>query len=33
MYDIGERGHMTKHIERLMGRGIVVMEGDTYRLA
>jgi glyoxylase-like metal-dependent hydrolase (beta-lactamase superfamily II) len=32
MYDIGERGHMTKHIERLMGRGIVVLEDDTYRL-
>jgi len=33
MYDIGERGHMGKHLERLVRRGTVVLEDDTYRLA
>ena len=31
-YDFGERGHMIKHLERLMKQGRVVMEGDAYRL-
>jgi hydroxyacylglutathione hydrolase len=33
MNEIGERGHMGKHLERLVKRGIVVLERDTYRLA
>jgi glyoxylase-like metal-dependent hydrolase (beta-lactamase superfamily II) len=32
-YDFGERAHMGKHLERLMRRGVVVLEEDTYCLA
>ena len=31
-YDFGERGHMIKHLERLMAQGRVALEGETYRL-
>lgn len=33
LYQIGERGHMSNHLERLINRGIVVLEDGTYRLA
>ena len=29
-YELGERGHMKKHLERLMGQGRVAVEGDKY---
>jgi len=29
-YDFGERAHMGKHLERLMGRGSVVFDGGVY---
>jgi hydroxyacylglutathione hydrolase len=32
-YNIGERGHMGKHLERLVKQGIVLLEEGTYRLA
>jgi glyoxylase-like metal-dependent hydrolase (beta-lactamase superfamily II) len=31
-YDFGERGHMIKHLERLMNQGRVALDGETYRL-
>lgn len=32
-YSIGERGHMGKHLERLIKQGIVLLEDGTYRRA
>ena len=32
-YEFGERALMGKHLDRLMSRGMVVCEGDTYRRA
>ncbi|MEW6262089.1 MAG: MBL fold metallo-hydrolase [Thermodesulfobacteriota bacterium] len=29
-FDIGEEGHMAKHLERLLNLGLVVREGDCY---
>ncbi|MGD9034284.1 MAG: MBL fold metallo-hydrolase [Desulfobacteraceae bacterium] len=29
-YELGERGHMKKHLERLMGQGRVTLKGDRY---
>jgi hypothetical protein len=29
-YELGERGHMKKHLERLVGQGVVAVEGDRY---
>lgn len=33
LFEIGERGHMAKHLERLIDRRIVVFSGETYSLA
>lgn len=30
-YDFGERSHMAKHLERLLRRGLVICENQTYR--
>jgi glyoxylase-like metal-dependent hydrolase (beta-lactamase superfamily II) len=29
-FDLGECGHMAKHVQRLVGKGLVVKEGDIY---
>ena len=30
LFELGERGHMKKHLEKLMKEGLVVKEGDCY---
>jgi hypothetical protein len=32
-YNMGERGHMGKHLDRLIEQGTVLLEDGTYRLA
>ena len=29
-FELGERGHMKKHLEKLMKEGLVVKDGDYY---
>jgi hypothetical protein len=29
-YEFGERVHMKKHLERLIGQGVVALEGNRY---
>ena len=32
-YELGERGHVKKHLEKLIGEGKVIRHGDSYRLS